>query len=71
MKGDNAGTVSGETGVNGGGNTNLIPSNGRRGMHSATGAFWNNATDGMWTYKWQGAEAKGCDTVITIVFVLA
>jgi hypothetical protein len=29
---------------------------GRRGMHSACGAYWNNEKDGMWSFKF---EAKG------------
>ena len=38
-------------------------------MHSATGAFWNTSTDGMWSYKWEGGEAKGMDVVISIIWV--
>jgi hypothetical protein len=29
---------------------------GRRGMHSACGAYWNNERDGMWSFKY---ETKG------------
>ncbi|KAF2834016.1 Tctex-1 [Ophiobolus disseminans] len=42
---------------------------GRRGMHSAVGAFWNNEKDGTYSYKWEAAEKKGMDIVITITWV--
>ncbi|KAF1849838.1 uncharacterized protein K460DRAFT_399947 [Cucurbitaria berberidis CBS 394.84] len=42
---------------------------GRRGMHSAVGAFWNNEKDGTYSYKWEGAEKKGMDIVITITWI--
>jgi hypothetical protein len=45
------------------------PHVGRRGMHSATGAYWNEATDGMWSYKYEGGESKGLDVVIMILWV--
>ncbi|KAK3305361.1 Tctex-1 [Chaetomium strumarium] len=41
---------------------------GRRGMHSATGGYWNEKTDGMWSYKWDG-EAKGLDVVIMLIWI--
>ena len=41
---------------------------GRRGMHSATGAYWNNEKDGMWSYKYEG-EAKGLDVVVSVVWI--
>ena len=44
------------------------PHVGRRGMHCATGAFWNDKTDGMWSYKYDG-EGKGLDIVIMIVWI--
>ncbi|KFY09125.1 hypothetical protein V492_05595, partial [Pseudogymnoascus sp. VKM F-4246] len=34
---------------------------GRRGMNSATGAYWNEATDGMWSFKFEGG--RGLDVV--------
>lgn len=40
-------------------------------MHSATGAYWNNETDGIWTYKWDGVDKSGCDVVISVIWVLA
>jgi hypothetical protein len=42
---------------------------GRRGMHSAVGAYWNNEKDGTFSYKWEGAEKKGMDIVIAITWV--
>lgn len=41
---------------------------GRRGMHSATGGYWNEKTDGMWSFKWDG-EAKGLDVVIMLIWI--
>ncbi|CCU78353.1 unnamed protein product [Blumeria hordei] len=45
------------------------PHVGRRGMHSATGAYWNEKTDGMWSFKFEGGEKKGLDAVISIVWI--
>ncbi|KFA74174.1 hypothetical protein S40288_06522 [Stachybotrys chartarum IBT 40288] len=42
---------------------------GRRGMHSATGAYWDEKKDGMWTFKYDGGEAKGLDVVIMLIWV--
>ncbi|KAI5808987.1 Tctex-1 [Peziza echinospora] len=39
---------------------------GKRGMHSACGAFWNNEKDGMWSFKY---DAKGMDVVISIIWI--
>ncbi|KAL2178262.1 Tctex-1 [Thermothelomyces heterothallicus CBS 202.75] len=41
---------------------------GRRGMHSATGGYWNEKTDGMWSFKWDG-EAKGMDVVLMVIWI--
>ena len=41
---------------------------GKRGMHSATGAFWNNERDGMWSYKHE-EETKGFDVIISIIWI--
>ncbi len=41
---------------------------GRRGMHSATGGFWNEKTDGMWSFKYNG-EGKGLDVVIMLIWI--
>ena len=38
----------------------------RRGMHSATGAYWNNAKDGQWSRK---VEGKGFDVVISVIWI--
>lgn len=40
---------------------------GRRGMHSATAGYWNEKTDGMWSFKYDG-EAKGLDVVIMLTW---
>jgi len=45
------------------------PHVGRRGMHSATGAYWNEKTDGMWSYKYEGGESKGLDVVISVIWI--
>jgi hypothetical protein len=42
---------------------------GRRGMHSATGAYWNEKTDGMWSFKYEGGEGKGLDVVISVIWI--
>ncbi|MCJ1225119.1 hypothetical protein MMC12_001768 [Toensbergia leucococca] len=49
-----------------GGRDNVV---GRRGMHSATGAYWNNEKDGMWSFKYDGGEGKGFDVVISVVWI--
>ena len=45
------------------------PHVGRRGMHSATGAFWNEKTDGMWSFKYEGGENKGLDVVVSVIWI--
>lgn len=45
------------------------PHVGRRGMHSATGAYWDEKKDGMWTFKYDGGENKGMDVVIMLIWV--
>lgn len=45
------------------------PHVGRRGMHSAQGAYWNEETDGMWSYKYDGGETKGLDVVIMLIWI--
>lgn len=42
---------------------------GRRGMHSAVGAYWNNEKDGMWSFKYEGGDKKGMDIVISVMWV--
>lgn len=51
------------------GEASVAPEAGRRGMHSATGAYWNNETDGMWSYKWEGGEEHGMDVVLMVIWV--
>lgn len=41
---------------------------GKRGMHSASGAFWDVNRDGMWTFKYPGAEARGLDVVVSVTW---
>ncbi|QUC23097.1 uncharacterized protein UV8b_07338 [Ustilaginoidea virens] len=45
------------------------PHVGRRGMHSATGAYWDEKKDGMWTFKYDGGESKGMDVVIMLIWI--
>lgn len=45
------------------------PHVGRRGMHSATGAYWNEKTDGMWSFKYEGGDSKGLDVVISVIWI--
>lgn len=45
------------------------PHVGRRGMHSATGAYWNEKTDGMWSFKFEGGESQGLDVVISVIWI--
>jgi hypothetical protein len=62
--GDVQGEKEGEEGVK-------SPSSkvGRRGMHSASGAYWNNERDGMWSYKYEGGESKGMDIVVSVMWI--
>ncbi|KAJ5576447.1 hypothetical protein N7535_003373 [Penicillium sp. DV-2018c] len=41
---------------------------GKRGMHSASGAFWDVNRDGMWTFKYAGAEERGMDVVVCVTW---
>ncbi|KAF2461526.1 Tctex-1 [Lineolata rhizophorae] len=41
----------------------------KRGLHSAQGAFWNNDVDGNWGFQYHGAESKGIDVVIQVLWV--
>lgn len=45
------------------------PQIGRRGMHSATGAYWNEKTDGMWSFKYEGGENRGLDVVVSVIWI--
>jgi len=38
-------------------------------MHTAAGAYWNNEKDGMWSFKYEGAEPKGMDVVISVMWI--
>jgi len=41
----------------------------RRGMHSASGAYWNNEKDGMWSHKYEAGEGKGMDIVVSVMWI--
>ncbi|KAK3381300.1 Tctex-1 [Podospora didyma] len=41
---------------------------GRRGMQSSTGGYWNEKTDGMWSFKYDGGD-KGLDAVIMLIWI--
>lgn len=45
------------------------PHVGRRGMHSATQAFWDQKSDGLWSFKYDGGEGKGMDVVVTVIWI--
>jgi len=38
-------------------------------MHAASSAYWNNDKDGMWSYKWAGAEDKGIEVVVMVTWI--
>ena len=42
---------------------------GRRGMHSATGAYWDEKKDGMWSFKYEAGATKGMDIVLMLLWV--
>ncbi|KAI6784460.1 dynein light chain [Emericellopsis cladophorae] len=42
---------------------------GRRGMHSAVGAYWNDTKDGMWVHRYTGGERKGLDVIVTMLWI--
>ncbi|KAI9048615.1 hypothetical protein LZ554_007447 [Drepanopeziza brunnea f. sp. 'monogermtubi'] len=62
-------TISTSDAKNGATGTDGKPHVGRRGMHSATGAYWNEKTDGMWSFKYEGGENKGLDVVISVIWI--
>lgn len=41
----------------------------KRGMHSASGAYWNNEKDGMWSFKYDKAESKGFDIIVSVIWI--
>lgn len=59
---------SSSDGASGAASTERKGQAGRRGMHSATGGYWNEKTDGMWSYKYNG-EDKGLDAVIMLIWI--
>lgn len=62
-------TISTSDAKHGATGTDGKPHVGRRGMHSATGAYWNEKTDGMWSFKYEGGENKGLDVVISVIWI--
>ncbi|MCJ1243424.1 hypothetical protein MMC30_000621 [Trapelia coarctata] len=50
---------------------------GKRGMHAASGAYWNQEKDGMWSFKYDGESASAggnalgreFDVVVGVVWV--
>ncbi|KAK2839167.1 hypothetical protein FQN49_006413, partial [Arthroderma sp. PD_2] len=48
--------------------SNSVEAAGRRGMHCASGAYWDTKHDGMWTYKHPSGEDKGMDLVLNVVW---
>lgn len=65
--GTSTSTQTGEESVSMGGDA--VKKVGRRGMHSASGAYWNNEKDGQWSHKYEGGEGKGMDIVVSIIWV--
>jgi hypothetical protein len=61
------GSAAGEDGVSMGDDN--VKKVGRRGMHSASGAYWNNERDGMWSHKYEGGEGKGMDIVVSVLWI--
>ncbi|MCJ1287035.1 hypothetical protein MMC26_006382 [Xylographa opegraphella] len=49
--------------------TGAKASSGKRGMHSASGAYWNKEKDGSWSYKFDGEDVREFDVVITVIWV--
>ncbi|KAI2014535.1 hypothetical protein LOY97_000273 [Ophidiomyces ophidiicola] len=45
-----------------------VEETGRRGMHAASGAYWDVKRDGMWTYKYPNGADKGLDLVLNVVW---
>jgi hypothetical protein len=41
----------------------------RRGMHSASAAFWNANRDGCWNFKYDAMLSKGLDIVISVIWI--
>lgn len=67
MQTGEAGEGAGEEGVSMG--SEEVKKVGRRGMHSASGAYWNNERDGMWSHKYEGGEGKGMDVVVSVMWI--
>ena len=46
-----------------------VTTSGRRGMHSAVGAYWNDSKDGIWVHRYKGGESKGLDVIVTMLWI--
>ncbi len=64
-----AATSNGDAATAQPGTASSKPRAGRRGMHSAAGAYWNNERDGVWSFKYEGAERKGMDVVVSVMWI--
>ncbi|KAJ8099051.1 Tctex-1 [Lipomyces tetrasporus] len=41
-----------------------------RGIHSTSGAYWNNDKDGMYNFSWNGGDKdRGLDIVLSIAWI--
>ena len=40
-----------------------------RGLHSATGSFWDMNQDGQWSFKLDGLDKREFDVVVTIIWI--
>lgn len=41
----------------------------KKGMHSAAGAYWNSEKDGMYNFKYEKAESKCFDVIVSILWI--
>ena len=42
---------------------------GRRGMHCASGAYWNNEKDGIYNFKYERADTKEFDVILSVLWI--
>ncbi|MCJ1389193.1 hypothetical protein MMC18_002048 [Xylographa bjoerkii] len=64
-----ASNVEDGAGLDGSNVVDAKASGGKRGMHSASGAYWNKEKDGSWSYKFDGGDVREFDVVITVIWV--
>ncbi|KAF2673682.1 putative dynein light chain protein [Microthyrium microscopicum] len=41
----------------------------KRGMYSSVGAYWNEAKDGMWSFKYDAGSRLGMDIVLSVIWI--